>query len=60
MLIFYTNKTIALMIKPSNGEDLWEVGLFLKYLNDSKENCIIVDKDGKEFKCPLYMIQKVC
>ena len=58
-LIFYTNKHIALVIKPENGEDIWQVGLFLKYVNDLKRDCIILDKDGKELKCPTFMIQKL-
>lgn len=56
-IIYYTTAHLGLLISPENGEDVWRAGLFLKYLNDGDESCIIIDSLGKERKCPLYMIQ---
>ena len=37
-LIWYTDAHLALLIKPENGEDIWNVGLFIKYLTDEVQN----------------------
>jgi hypothetical protein len=58
-IIFYAKAHLALLIKPENGEDIWLPGLFVNYLNASKESCIITDVKGLAIECPTYMIQKV-
>jgi hypothetical protein len=58
-LIWYTTAHLGLLIKPDNGEDVWRAGLFLKYINESKEKCIIIDAIGQELLCPTYMIQSM-
>ena len=58
-IIFYAKAHLALLIKPENGGDTWQPGLFVKYLNGSRERCIITDICGVPIECPTYMIQKV-
>ena len=58
-IIYYADGHLALLIKPENGEDAWQPGLFVRYLNRSKESCIISDIDGMKIECPTYMIRKV-
>lgn len=58
-IIYYAKSHLALIIKPENGVDVWQPGLFVKYLNASKESCIITDAKGLSIECPTYMIQKV-
>lgn len=58
-IIYYAKSHLALLIKPENGEDVWQPGLFVRYLNGSKESCIITDIHGMKLECPTYMIQKV-
>ena len=58
-IIYFAKSHLALLIKPENGEDVWQPGLFVKYLNGSKESCIITDAQGVKIECPTYMIQKV-
>jgi hypothetical protein len=56
-LVYYTTAHLALLIAPEKGEDIWRVGLFINYINDKKESCIILDALGEERQCPTYMIQ---
>ena len=58
-IIFFARDHLALIIKPENGEDIWQAGLFVKYLNDLNDTCIITDMFGKSIKCPSYMIQRL-
>ena len=56
-LIWYTDAHLGLLIKPENGEDVWNVGLFVKYLTGEDHDCIIMDVNGRETRWPTYMIQ---
>ena len=56
-LIYYTNAHLGLLIKPENGEDVWRVGLFIRYLTGESKDCIILDVDGKEKEWPTYLIR---
>jgi hypothetical protein len=58
-IVYYAKSHLALIIKPEDGEDIWQPCLFVRYLNESRESCIITDIHGMKIECPIYMIQTV-
>ena len=55
-IVYWTNKPIALYMKPENGGNMWKTGIIVEHISEKRYK--IMDEEGKFHKCCRTMIKQ--